>query len=148
KHFLAESDDGRSIVLVNIESARSVVLFHSQPGVLLLSPRFSPDGQWITFLITHGIGSSGDVVVAPFSGLAPVPQKDWFTVASDNVLGGDVFWSPNGKLIYYAVTKAGRYAIKAQRLDNSRHSVGPPMDVYEFSGRVRPSRSDPLNRRL
>jgi Tol biopolymer transport system component len=150
KQFLALSVFQESIISVNTESRRTVVLMPKQPGVSLSPPSFSPDGQWIAVLRIQGniYGASGEVVVLPFKGVAPVQQEEWITVASDNSLGGDVFWSPNGKLIYYTVTKAGRYAIRAQRLDSSHHATGRPIDVYEFTGRVRPSRKADLTRHL
>jgi serine/threonine protein kinase len=137
---LLTQNDLKSTLLVNTESGRSAALFQGRLAGELFSPRFSPDSQWIAFLMTNGVlGASGEVVVAPFRGVSPVPQHEWITVASEDVLGGDVFWSPNGKLIYYSASKAGRYVVRAQRLDSSHHATGRPIDVYEFAGRVRPS---------
>jgi serine/threonine protein kinase len=146
RQFLSNTLDTTSISLVDIESGRATLLLQ-RPQFALPAPRFSPDGKWIAFLMTQG-GGGGNIVVAPFRGATPVQQQEWITVASDNRPGGDVFWSPNGDLIYYTAIVSGRYSIKAQHLDKDHHAIGPLFTVYEFSARVLPSRSDSFTRRL
>lgn len=141
KQFLAEREDGANITLVDVESGRSRVLLQRSP-FQIAAPRFSPDGRWVAFLMSRP--DSTDVVVAPVRGETIVPNQDWVTIASNNITD-DTFWSPNGELIYYsAQTTIGGLSIKAQRLNKNHQPIGSPINVYEFSGRVRPPNTGPF----
>jgi serine/threonine protein kinase len=138
QHMLAGREDrGRShINLVNLSSGKSTqLLYHSKYG--LDGCTFSPDGKWISFLMTKGAGTI-DAILAPFRGATPVPEQDWITVtpAPSNVI--QVFWSPDGRLIYYIVNLGSSAYLMARHLDPSHQPTGAPFRVYEFGGRVRP----------
>jgi Tol biopolymer transport system component len=144
KQFLAVPVTSQTnIDLVDVASGKSTpILQHSQ--YRLVFPRFSPDGKWIVFLLTHSAGSL-DVMLAPFRGAASVPEQDWITItpAPGNVT--QAFWSPDGGLLYYVISSGGSTSLMARRLDRNHHPADPPLRVFQFPGRLRPQGPDILN---
>jgi Tol biopolymer transport system component len=146
KQFLGERSEGsrRHINLVDVTSGQSSVLLqHSRYS--LDSGRFSPDGKWVAFLMDRAVsfgGGSLDAVVAPLSGAKAVPEQNWITVTSRPTALTDVFWSPDGKLLYYVSRQAGRSSagyLMAQRLDGRHQPTGAPIQVYQFTERFHPN---------
>lgn len=124
------------INLVDIASGKSTVVLE-HPKYPLSRPRFSPDGKWIVFLVTHSAGSL-EVMLAPFRGAARVSEQDWITVTPALANVNQAFWSPDGGLLYYVINAGGSYSLIARRLDRNRHPTDPPFRVFEFNGRLRP----------
>jgi dipeptidyl aminopeptidase/acylaminoacyl peptidase len=137
KQFLATRMEGSrpQISLVSVESGHSTVLLQ-HPRYNLDAPRFSPDGKWIAFQMAGG--GSVDIVVAPFRGAAAIPESEWTTVNSEPGVFNNAFWSPDGGLLYYMKRGAGPFYLMARRLDSNRHPQGLPIEVYQFTERVRP----------
>ena len=145
KQFLAERIEGSRphINSVDVNSGQSSVLLqHSRYSID--SGRFSPDGKWVAFLMDRGVsfgGGSLDAVVAPLSSAKAVPEKDWITVTSRPTALTDVFWSPDGKLLYYLSRQAGRSSagyLMAQPLDGRHQPTGAPIQVHQFTERLHP----------
>ncbi len=139
KWFLAARTDGprKHINAVEVESGRSaVVLQHSHYSIF--EPRFSPDGKWIAFTMRQNVGAQ--LIVAPFRGAALIPEQEWIILAAVSGLPGltDLFWSPNGELVYFVSFVPGQRYLMAQRIDRKHHPAGGPFRVYEFSSRVFP----------
>ena len=142
KWFLASRTDGPRphITLVDVKSGHSTVfLQHSRQAVE--EPRLSPDGKWIAFLMRHD--QTTDILQAQFRGEQSIPEDDWVTVTSMSGSPGltDVFWSPNGELLYYVSMENGQETLMAQRLGGNRRPIDPPFVVHSFSGFVRPGRA-------
>jgi Tol biopolymer transport system component len=139
KRFLAYQADAMHshINIVDVASGHATPLLQ-HPQYAVTTARFSPDGRWVAFLLTRG-AALADVVVAPMRGTEAIPGPDWLTVTPAPADVQQVFWSPDGGLVYYVVTTAGgASSILARHLDAGRHPVGPPIRVYDFTGRVRP----------
>lgn len=136
KRFLATDGSQPRITQVNVDSGRSIDLL-SHPRYPVDHPSFSPDGKWIAFMLHHDTGA--DLAVAPLDGGTPIPQNLWITVASTPDPPGfsDVFWSPNGELLYYVCPLGSQTNLMAQRLDRGHHAAGAPFLVHGFR-RVHP----------
>ena len=57
----------------------TLVLMHSQ--YRMGPPHFSPNGEWILFLMLRSPGAI-DIMLAPFRGATSVPEQDWITVTA------------------------------------------------------------------
>jgi Tol biopolymer transport system component len=125
------------INLIDIASGKSTLLLQ-HVKYALGAARFSPDGKWISFLVSRG-AASVDAVLAPFRGPTIVPEQDWITItaAPANVL--QVLWSPDGGLLYYVQNAGNSSSLMARHLDRNHHPAGAPFRVYEFTGRARPT---------
>jgi serine/threonine protein kinase len=148
KQFLAFRVDGaRShISIVDVASGKSTLLLqHSKYPVNTAS--LSPDGKWIALSMTRAIASA-DVMLAPFRGVNAVPEQDWIPITPEPVNVAQVFWSPDGGLIYYVRNLGGSAYLMARRLDRNHRPSGPPFRVYEFPGRVRPPATGSVPERL
>ena len=136
--FLSTRQDSPrlGVNLVDIASGKStLILEHSR--YYTGTPRFSPDGKWILFLMVRGAGST-HIMLAPFRGATSVPEQDWITVTPTPADINQAFWSPDGGLLYYVISSAGTSSLMARRLDRSRHPAGTPFRVFQFPGRIHP----------
>jgi Tol biopolymer transport system component len=136
--FLAYRPDGtRSrINLVDISSGKETTLLQSAK-LPIGSAAFSPNGSRVAFLVQNAVASN-DVFVATLDGNHQIPEEKWIRVTSSPGDIRQVFWSPNGQLIYYDLTAAGSSYLMARRLDASGHPGEEAFRVHEF-GRVRPN---------
>lgn len=134
KQFLAYRTDGaRShINLVDVASGKSTLLLQ-HPKYPVSAASLSPDGKWVAFSMTRAAGSV-DVLLAPFRGANAVPEQDWTTITPEPVNVTQVFWSPDGGLIYYVRGLGASVYLMARHLDRSHRPTGPPLRVYEFAG--------------
>jgi hypothetical protein len=89
-------------------------------------------------------GTITDLLVARLRGKTPTPESDWSIITSTSGLPGftDVFWSPNGELLYYVSIVNGQETLMTQRLDRNHRPTGAPFLLYYFSGRVRPGQAN------
>jgi eukaryotic-like serine/threonine-protein kinase len=92
------------------------------PGPLgaYYSPRFSPDGKWISADVRDPKSGKRDVWIYPVAGGQPTR----ITFGPDDYRGT---WSPDGKEIAYAVRDNGRFSVRRRQLDGSR----PEETLYE-----------------
>lgn len=112
----------------------------------LKGPHFSPDGRWISFVGAVG-KQQWQAFVAPVSEAKPIGSSDWVPVTpvSDSFLF--VFWARQQDLIY-SLSSHGQGGnlrfLDAQRLDpTTKHPVGSPAPIYEFSETLVPG-MDPV----
>ncbi len=65
-----------------------------------MSPRFSPDGNWVAF--TSDRMGNNDVYIVPVGGGEPVPLT--FMTGDDAVL----YWTPDGGGVLFATSRGAR----------------------------------------
>ena len=128
-----------SLVLFNRLHKGSRAIFVYEPGTdrtseLLLErdtglyqAQFSPDGRWICWMK----GRSGDIWIAPFPGLRPIPEIGRVPISTGDDYSDKPRWSPDGSLLYYTSDRDGHICIYAQPLDpRSKQPRGDPLEVY------------------
>jgi Tol biopolymer transport system component len=86
----------------------------------------SPSGSHILFS-----SSNGKAFVAPFGGSHSIPQGNWKPLGSDGQRIAAVFWSPNGKRLFFVVAEREGMRVLSQTFDASRSEpTGDPTEVY------------------
>jgi len=90
-----------------------------------LTPRFSPDGKWISYLTYQGDPARYKVMVISADGGAPVKT---FDVLDQAVLNVGCRWTPEGQALTYIVTNKSVSNIWAQPLDG-----GAPYPLTNFN---------------
>lgn len=93
--------------------------------------RISPDGKWLAFELDRGVDGR-QIMIAPFRGLANVPEGEWTPVAA----AGSSFepaWSPDGSKLYFISDRLGSRDLWVQRLDpGTKRPSGEPQVVHRF----------------
>jgi len=101
----------------------------ADPTYNLFQPRFSPDGQWITFEAVHDISNAREstiYVVAKNGG-------DWIPITDSKQWDDKPRWSPDGQRIYFISSRGGVNNVWGRRFDQaSRAAVGDPFQVTSF----------------
>lgn len=108
----AISPDGRTFVFVSTRSGwpelwsadlgggeNDVRQLTFRRASMLLAPRWSPDGHWITF--TSNTGTNNDIFMVRSDGSALA------RVTSDPANEGNASWSRDGRWVYFSSTKNG-----------------------------------------
>ena len=135
------SRDGRYLAC---RGAGSVQLLDMETGALTrlaghetanaFDVRFSPDDAWITFTLNFG-SLRRRIVVAPFRGPAPIPEREWITVIDSETLDRQAAWSADGNALYFPSQRDGFRCLWSQRLDPAtRRPLGSPLPVQHFHG--------------
>jgi Tol biopolymer transport system component len=137
RRLLAYRQDGqRSVVtIVDGESGATNVLL-SHPKFPVSNGRLSPDGKWVSFLLTKS-QNSADLFIAPVQS-STIPEHEWIAITPE---AGDIrhpFWSPDGRSVYYTMAAGAVTSLMARRLDAQRQPIGAPVRIHEFSGPLRP----------
>ena len=140
------STDGRYVVLqYGIPEQPSLGVLDrrsGQRGEILRDParqlyrgRLSPDGRWIAFH-TAGHESPLREFIAPFRGLAAIPQTEWIPLTDGSAFSDSPRWSPDGNLLYYISQADGFLCIWARRLHPAtKRPIGEPLAVQHFHRR-------------
>lgn len=126
-----ERDRGYSIGALNTRGSREHNTIYESPrmNVNVGGVRISPDDKWVAF--TRGSGDDGDLVLAPFRGTRPVPERDWLLLTSRSGRIHNVGWSPDGKLFYYLTNRDGFLCLWALRLDPlTKRPREAPFEAY------------------
>ena len=131
--------DGRSLLLWERDNPVHVALLDTVTGIrsriltrgkeTFLAPRLSLDGRWLAF-----IRDDRKLYVAPFYGSRPIPDREWIEVA---VGANQPAWSPDGKSLYYRVSRTGGNTdttLMRQPLDAAKRPVGTATVFYHFEG--------------
>jgi Tol biopolymer transport system component len=104
---------------VEMRQLTEVALSHPEHGVS--NPRYSPDGDWLTFILrVEGTG---------------------FQLLISRVEGGHPWWSPDANTLYFLSERDGSLCIWYQSLNrDTKRPEGPVEWLRHFHGRLRPSR--------
>jgi Tol biopolymer transport system component len=92
----------------------------------VFSSRFSPDGNWITFLTDAGHDEgSRRIFVAPFVRDRLSPESDWIPITDGDQRDFEPCWSPNGGMLYFLSDRDGNRCIWARRVNRrTKHPTG------------------------
>jgi len=97
------------------------------------SPRYSPDGRWVSF---HERTSpdTRQLWTAPLDGgVLPVPPERWIAISDNTTVDREVRWSADGSWLYFESNRDGFHCIWAQRLDpSSKRPAGTAVPIHHF----------------
>lgn len=102
------------IVLLEISSGRQITLY-GKPSVRSMSPRWSPDGKWISFIAQETQREELYLIKPDGEGLHQLTK-----------LGHDIFqheWSPNGNQILAVVNKGGSFELMLIETGSGQTSI-------------------------
>jgi Tol biopolymer transport system component len=101
----------------------------ADPTYFLFQPRFSSDGQWITFEAVHDGSNERE------STIYVVPRKGgaWIPITDSKQWDDKPRWSPDGQRIYFISRRGGFNNVWGRRFDQAnRAAVGDPFQVTAF----------------
>ena len=101
----ADANAPNRIALFDLVSGEKSRLIE-HPTHTLFSPRFSPDGRWVSFQEFTGLASRR-IYAAPLRGNAAVPARDWVPITDGTGLDRDAAWAPDGNLLYFFSERDG-----------------------------------------
>jgi Tol biopolymer transport system component len=120
KRIIGNRLEGQAWVL-DVASRRKTDLFTTRHWIA--PHEFSPDNHWITISDC----TSGRSGLVPFRGETPIDESAWIDIPD----GGDAYWSPDGKLLYFFSDRDGYSCIWAQRRDApTKRPVGALFAVF------------------
>jgi Tol biopolymer transport system component len=90
---------------------------------------FSPDGEWLTFVVAAAPERTR-LAVAPFRHNTAPPEKDWIYLTDGSTINTRPRWSPDSRTIYFISDRDGSRCIYAQKLDTSRHPAGAVVSIF------------------
>jgi hypothetical protein len=90
---------------------------------------FSPDGEWLAFVVAAAPERTR-LAVARFRRDAAPEEKDWIYLTDGSTINTRARWSPDGRAIYFMSDRDGSRCICAQKLDASRHPVGAAVSIF------------------
>ena len=137
------SPDGRKIIGWTISKGNEIAEFDlatrkreiliKESGRDTVSPRYSPDGKWISFQERTG-ANTRQLWVAPLeSGPLPIPPARWIAITDNTSLDREARWSDDGSAIYFASNRDGFQCLWSQRLDPStKKPAGTPVPLHHF----------------
>jgi eukaryotic-like serine/threonine-protein kinase len=99
----------------------------------IVSPRYSPDGKWVSFHERTG-PDTRRLWIAPLEEAAlPIPATRWTAITDNSTVDREARWSDDGSWLYFASNRDGFQCIWAQRLDpSSKRPTGPAVPVHHF----------------
>jgi Tol biopolymer transport system component len=126
--------------ICDLNPASGVVrrLLAATSGVQLLSPSFSWDGRWVSFMRRR----SGRTVICATPVRADgalAGEADWLQISPENADASRPRFSPDGSAIYYELRRGGIQILVRQRLDPAtKRPLEEPIQLaqVEFSGNV------------
>jgi Tol biopolymer transport system component len=114
--------------LVDVATRQKSVYLES-PRYFLARPRFSPDGQWISFTAFESFGFT-QIMTAPFGAMGPSGDQ-WTAITDATTYNDKPRWSPDGSLLYFTSERDGYRCIYGRRLDpRTKRPAGEAFDVY------------------
>jgi Tol biopolymer transport system component/predicted Ser/Thr protein kinase len=103
------------------------------PGYGIYNPRFSSDGNWISFNGRTDRLAPARAFVARVQSSGVAPEKEWIMVSGD---GEAPTWSPDASLLYFWSDRDGSPCLWAQRLDlPTKRPTGAPLVIHHFHSR-------------
>ncbi len=113
--------------LLSIRSSQKTTLVEHRENTLW-EGQFCCVDQWVVFLAHSPSGSSRVYVVPNRPG--PISESEWIPITDGKSWEDKPRWSPDGNLIYFTSDRDGFRCIWAQRVDATKHPLGPPFPVY------------------
>lgn len=134
----------RRVAVLDVASGRSTyILGHDRHNLYV--PRFSPDGQWITFLAQTG-PENRRLYAVRFQGETPIPAAEWIPLTDGRFSDDKPCLSPDGNLLYFTSNRDGSMCLWAQRLHPAtKHPLGIPFAVHHFHSNWRSISNVPLS---
>jgi hypothetical protein len=124
--------DPSGVGLVKVGSSPNDGWFR-HPGYGIYNPRFSSDGNWISFNGRTDRLAPARAFVARVQSSGVAPEKEWIMVSGD---GDAPAWSPDASLLYFWSDRDGSPCLWAQRLDPAtKRPTGPPLGIQHFHSR-------------
>lgn len=103
---------------------------HSHYG--MRSARVAPDGRWIAFHVDRG-WEGKQIFIAPFREAEPIGEEQWIPVTEPGSVDQEVWWSPNGRYLYFLSDRDGHRCVWTQEWNSySRRPVGAAAAIYHF----------------
>jgi hypothetical protein len=120
---------------VDVKTRRHTDLEISHPEILMVSPRFSSDTNWVAFRRPpQSESDTGTVFIAPVHRRKTVLFDQSIEVSE----GFHPWWSPDSATLYFLSWHDGFRCIAFQALDPStKQPSGPPGILRHFHGRQR-----------
>ena len=97
------------------------------------SPRYSPDGKWISFM-ERTSPETRQIWVAPLGeGELPIPPSRWIAITDNTAMDREARWSEDGSALYFTSNRDGFQCLWAQRLDPStKQPAGSAAPLHHF----------------
>jgi dipeptidyl aminopeptidase/acylaminoacyl peptidase len=97
------------------------------------SPRYSPDGKWISFM-ERTAPETRQIWVAPLEeGASRIPPARWIAITDNTSMDREARWSDDGSWLYFTSNRDGFQCVWAQRLDPStKQPVGSAVPLHHF----------------
>ena len=139
------SPDGRKIIGWTVANGNEIAEFDlvarkreiliKESGHDVVSPRYSPDGNWISFQERTG-AYTRQLWIAPLDGGSlPIPPSRWIAITDNASIDREARWSQDGSTIYFASNRDGFQCLWSQRLDPStKKPEGTPAPLHHFHG--------------
>jgi Tol biopolymer transport system component len=89
------------------------------------SARISPDGRWLAFHLDRGLDGK-QIFVAPFRNAARIEEADWIPITEPGGNDEEVWWSPNGRYLYFLSARDGWHCVWAREFD-----PGSPRNTHQ-----------------
>jgi Tol biopolymer transport system component/DNA-binding winged helix-turn-helix (wHTH) protein len=125
-------NEPRRVALLDVASGQSTdILAH--PTHSLYVARFSPDGEWITFLAQSGPELRRLYAARLTTGPSAIPETDWIPLTDGGLSDDKPTLSPDGGLLYFTSPRDGFMCLWAQRLEpESKRPRGAAFPVQHF----------------
>ena len=117
------------LVAAGASAAPEVRVIASDPARDLICQRFSPDGQWISFMAT-------DMRNARVSTLYVMPAAggSWIPLTAGASYDDKPRWAPDGRTVYFVSNRSGLLDVWGRRFDSATgQPVGEPFRVSNFT---------------
>jgi len=122
---------------VDAETGEQAEVELKHPDSSLYTPRFSPDGNWISFNRPVRPLDTWLIFIARIENGQPTPHEKWIQITQDSI-ASHPWWSPDGNTLYFRSNRDEFSCIWAQPLDpTTKEPRGPLKSIRHFHGRVR-----------
>ena len=116
----------------NSEADKPDRVLVSKPKTSFWQPRFSPNGRWLSFVVSRDDRPNNpEVVVSSADGS---PPERWTRIAADHTWPDKPRWAPDGRTLYFISRRPTSYFnLWAVRFDPERGTpIGKPYALTQF----------------